>query len=156
MTLLAFVYYFLRRYLRKAYVVIFSPEEFSIQSTIKRLDIFEEDRQRILKSAWLAEEFQKEDKLFSPPGVFDFYQDWSDAINIDLQHLTTAVDKVLGNQVENQNEMTEMTNSDYLPPVNDVARSAAPRVPDIKPEQLDQPVIDRVRNDFNFLHRKCF
>ena len=33
--------------------------------------------------------------------MFDFYQDWSDAINLDLQQLTSAVDQVLGNSTQN-------------------------------------------------------
>ena len=75
---------------------IFRPEEFSISSTIKRLDIFEEDRQRIRKAAWLAEE-QPREQLMSPAGVFDFYQDWSDEINIDLQESLKIISFVYEN-----------------------------------------------------------
>ena len=70
----------------------FRPEEFSIQSNIKRLDIFEEDRQRIQRSALNSEKPTVE--LISQPGVFNFYQDWSDAILSDLEQLTAAVDQV--------------------------------------------------------------
>ena len=53
--------------------------------------------------------------MISQTGVFDFYQDWSDEINIDLQQLTTAVDQVLGNSAQNAEMPAVNTNSDLIP-----------------------------------------
>merc|ERR1712242_660730 len=75
---------------------ILRPEEFSIQSATKRLDIFEEDRKRIMRSPWLREDDDHKQQLVSKPGVYDFFDDWSDDIRKDLDQLSMAVDQVLG------------------------------------------------------------
>ena len=102
------------------------PEEFSIQSATKRLDIFEEDRKRILRSPWFPGQDEEctRPKLASKSGVYDFFADWTPDILTDLNQLSDAVDHVLGivpqNHVDQQPNNVEPPNYPHVNNINDL------------------------------------
>ena len=49
-----------------------------------------------MRSPWLREDDDHKQQLVSKPGVYDFFDDWSDDIRKDLDQLSMAVDQVLG------------------------------------------------------------
>ena len=112
----------------------FRPEEFSIQSATKRLDIFEEDRKRIMRSPWLHNDEDEKPQLVSKPGVFDFFSDWSDDILTDLNQLRTAVDQVLG--IAPPIDPEAQFNTQLIPSVNNVE---SPNVNSL-PEKIEESV----------------
>lgn len=103
---------------------ILKPEEFSIQSATKRLDIFEEDRKRIMRSPWFPTQDEEctRPKLASKSGVYDFFTDWTPDILTDLNQLSDAVDHVLGivpqNHVDQPPNNVEPSNYSHVNNIN--------------------------------------
>ena len=55
---------------------IIKPEEFLIDSNVKRWDIFEEDRKRIEKSPWMSADVTTESPFVDKPGEKSLKTGW--------------------------------------------------------------------------------
>jgi len=118
---------------------IIKPEEFLIDSNVKRWDIFEEDRERIKSSPWMRQDDSSESPFVAKPGVFDFYQDWNGSIETDLEQLSAAVDQVLGIGIPPNNTdlpVEEMDHEGFFPKDEFVSHNEE----NVKSEPMEQNV----------------
>ena len=102
-----------------------------------------------MRSPWLCEDDDHKQQLVSKPGVYDFFEDWSDDILDDLKQLSMAVDQVLGIAPPPAAEAPVMADNvgfikqepEVVPPVFEpkVAKDAEPKA-EVKVEVKEEPI----------------